>query len=105
MADTLHRYVPLHFYCSIHTDSTLIYIYLKHLFSDTNSYSAIGINVRQINMAAKCKLTIAVTNAKMCKHFTCVNICVKYELTTTKLWPAKQPTNTYTDDNLQFYWQ
>ena len=42
-----------------------------------------GINVK-IDVAVICKVTTAVTNKSKCTYITCVHICAKFELTTTK---------------------
>ena len=55
---TLHIYVKVHCYCSAPIDPSFVHAYLKHL----QSYKVMDINVKEINMATKCKLTIAKTN-------------------------------------------
>ena len=51
---TLHIYM---FHCTatvVHLQTLHYYTWLKHLVSDTNSYKVMRINVKKINMAAKC---------------------------------------------------
>ena len=79
MVATLYICVPLHCYCSVPIDLTLAQPYLAYLVSDANRYRLIGINVKERNMATKCKVTKEMTNK--CAY---VHICAKLELPTTK---------------------
>ena len=62
MVVTMHIYVPLHCYCSALIDTTLVHKNIKHTAFDTYSYKVMDINVKEINMATKCKLTFAIFN-------------------------------------------
>ena len=44
MAKKLHMYAQLHYYCSVHTQLTLVYKQVRYLVSDTNSYKGMDIN-------------------------------------------------------------
>ena len=45
MAISLHIYIPVHYYCSLHTDPTLLHIAVNKQQTATFTYHAIAIYV------------------------------------------------------------
>ena len=85
MAATFHLYLPLHCYCSVHTDPLLIYIKLMHCASNTQLKSY---RHKCEKNTCGCKMQTNNCNdlTNKCTHITYVHMCLNFQLVTTKTW-------------------
>ena len=66
MPVTLHIYVPLHFYCDLHTDPKLLHISIQNQSTVIFIYHIIAQYVPVVNMPLKCHKYDIYNNVLLC---------------------------------------